>query len=71
MKKNAQIHFYLETDLLNSLKKRSNDEGFTISGFCRKKLREIPQFTRMESIMLEIDRKLNIILGSKLKFIEF
>ena len=67
MKKNAQIHFYLETDLLNSLKKRANEDGFTISGFCRKKLREISQLDKIELLINSLDKKIEFILSTLTK----
>ena len=56
MKKNAQIHFYLETELLEKLKKMAEEHKVPVSEICRRKMKEIPQLNRMEDLLLEIGK---------------
>ncbi len=58
MKKNSQIHLYLETELINNLKKQAETNKISISELCRRKLKDIPQLERMESLLAGIAVKL-------------
>ena len=40
MKKNNQLHIFIETRLLNALKKEADDEGISLSELSRSKLRK-------------------------------
>ncbi|OIO42606.1 hypothetical protein AUJ63_02345 [Candidatus Pacearchaeota archaeon CG1_02_35_32] len=57
MKKNSQIHLYLETELLEKLKKLAEVNNISVSEVCRRKLKDIPQLNRIESLILEIKEK--------------
>ena len=59
MKKNSQIHLFLETEDLESLKKQADNLGISVSEFCRQKLRECSQLSRIELTVEEIKKKLN------------
>ena len=40
MKKNCQLHLFLETDLLETLQKEAQENDVSISEMCRQKLRQ-------------------------------
>ena len=59
MGKNSQIHLFLETEILESLKIEAGNLDISLSQLCRKKLKECPQLNRIESKLEEIQKKLN------------
>jgi len=65
MKKNSQIHLFLETNLAERLRKQADDMNISISELCRRKLKEIPQLMRIEFDIAEINKKLNNQLNFK------
>ena len=48
MKKNAQLHILLESNLLKQLKEDSEESGLSLGEYCRKKLRKNSQLDRIE-----------------------
>ncbi len=54
MRKNFQIHLYLETDLVEKLKKESLEKKRTVSDICRQKLKEDTQLDRIEETIGKI-----------------
>jgi len=48
LKKNSHLHMFLETSLLDKLKKKSRENNMSISEFVRRKLRENEQLDRIE-----------------------
>lgn len=64
MVQNSQIHLFLETELLQSLKMQARNSGISLSKLCRKKLGEISQIDRIEVKLGEIEEKLNTQLNS-------
>ena len=48
MKKNNQLHIFVETKLLNALKKEAEEAGVSLSELVRSKLRKKPQLDRIE-----------------------
>lgn len=58
MGKNSQIHLFLETEVLQSLKMKAQELGIPLSKLCRKKLGESAQLDRIEAILNEIKEKL-------------
>ena len=56
MRKNFQVHLYLETELLEKLKKQAIENKTTVSDICRQKLKENTQLTRIEFILEEVKR---------------
>ena len=64
MGKNSQIHLFLETEVLDSLKIEARNLGIPLSRLCRKKLGECTQLTRIEFTLEELKKKLNIQLNS-------
>jgi len=59
MNKNSQIHFYIETDVLNILKAKAKEEGITISKLCREKLREYGLLVKVFEVLEEIKKKVS------------
>lgn len=57
MKKNNQLHIFIETKLLNTLRKEADDKGVSLSELSRSKLREKPQLDRIESKIDKILKK--------------
>jgi len=59
MKKNSQIHFYIETEVLRNLKLQASKEGITISKLCREKLREYSLLIKLYETLEEISHKIS------------
>ena len=58
MKKNSQVHLFLETELVEKLKELARANKISFSELCRRKLREIPQMKRIENLLEDIHKKL-------------
>jgi hypothetical protein len=55
--KNSQLHIYLDTSLLNKLKREAKEQGTSLSLLCRKRLRD--SYT-LENIKTDLEElKLN------------
>ena len=54
MRKNFQIHLYLETELVEKLKKEAIEKNKSVSDICRQKLREDTQLDRIEMMIGKI-----------------
>jgi hypothetical protein len=52
MKKNCQLHLFLESDLLERLRQEADNNQLSISELCRQKLREYSGLIKIE-LMLE------------------
>ena len=48
MKKNNQLHIFIETKLLNALQEEARKNEVSLSEWCRSKLRKKPQLDRIE-----------------------
>lgn len=59
MKKNSQIHLFIETEVLHILKRQADEEGISVSELCRQKLRECSRLARIEMILEDLRKKLN------------
>jgi len=59
MNKNSQIHFYLETEVLNILKSRALQEGITLSKLCREKLRDYSLLANLQDTLNNINIKIS------------
>lgn len=59
MNKNSQIHFYLETSVLQELKKIAVGEGITISKLCREKLRDYSLLAKLQETLNHINEKIS------------
>ena len=58
MGKNSQIHLFLETEVLQSLRLQAKELGIPLSKLCRKRLGESAQLDRIEEILKEIKERL-------------
>ena len=47
-KKNSQLHISIETIILEEMKKTAENQGLTLSEWCRRKLKEDSQLNRIE-----------------------
>jgi hypothetical protein len=59
MNKNSQIHFYIETELLNILQARASEENITLSKLCREKLRDYSLLMRLQETLDNINNKIS------------
>jgi rRNA-processing protein FCF1 len=57
MNKNSQIHFYIETGVLEELKKIAAEKGITVSKLCREKLRDFSILARLQATLDNINNK--------------
>ncbi|MDD5193775.1 MAG: hypothetical protein PHF67_04300 [Candidatus Nanoarchaeia archaeon] len=57
MKKNAKIHFMVESNLLENLKNQAEKERVSIAELCREKLRKSNQLDRIENILIQLLNK--------------
>lgn len=58
MKKNSQIHLFIETELLDKIKKQAQERELSISELCRRKVRESLQLEKIEFLLREIHEKI-------------
>lgn len=59
MNKNSQIHFFIETDILEILKKQASEEGITLSKLCREKLRDYGILIELQKTLQNINEKIS------------
>ena len=59
MKKNCQLHLFLETDLLETLQKEAQENDVSISEMCRQKLRQGSRLKKIEIMLENINVKLS------------
>ena len=59
MKKNAKIHFMIETALLETLRNQAEENRVSIAELCREKLRKSNQLDRIESILNKLLKQKN------------
>ena len=58
MRKNCQLHFWIESDLLEKLKKESDETNINLPELCRRKLRDIPRLDRLEMMLTRLEKAL-------------
>ena len=58
MKKNSQLHIFLETELRELLEKQAKEGGLSVSELCRQKLRENDKLDRVEFILQQIQNSI-------------
>lgn len=58
MKKNSQLHLWIETELIEKLRKQAEENNLPVAELCRLKLRENSQLDRIESFIKELDKKI-------------
>ena len=60
MKKNSQIHLFIETPELDKLKRESKELGLTISELCRRKIvYSSNKLDRLEELILRFEKNCN------------
>ena len=59
MKKNAQIHLLIESEVVDRIKKEAEEKSVSWSEICRQRLRHNPQLDRIEFMIKEIEEKVN------------
>ena len=64
MKKNAQIHLLIESEVVDKIKKEAEEKNVSWSEICRQKLRQNNQLNIIEIRLEEIEK----ILNTKLNF---
>ncbi len=57
MVKNTQLHFVIETQLLESLSKEASTNDISIAELCRRKLRENSQLDKIEWMLTQLLNK--------------
>ena len=58
MNKNSQIHFYIETSVLQDLQRQADAEGITLSKLCREKLRDYSILANLQETLNKINQKI-------------
>jgi len=58
MKKNTKIHFWIESEVKQAIEKQAQEEGLTISDYCRNKLKESSRLVKIERMLGEVLQKL-------------
>jgi chaperonin cofactor prefoldin len=59
MGKNSQLHLFLETELLDELRKQSERLNLSVSEVCRQKIRQSDRLDKIEFILEMILRRLD------------
>lgn len=57
MKKNHDLHFYVEKDLKEKLQKEADTKGISLAELCRDRLREDSQLTRIELVLMALTKR--------------
>ena len=60
MKKNSQLHFFIETELLEKLEKEAQEQEISVSKLCRHKLGENSRLNKIEEIIMNIAKNLKL-----------
>jgi len=61
MKKNSQLHIWIETPLFEKLKREAEESGMGYPELCRKKLRDSPRLDRLEFMIERLEKMLDFI----------
>ncbi len=65
MKKNSQIHLFLETELKEKLEKEAQGQNISFSELCRQRLRDNDRLSKIEYVLEQIQIILNKSYGGK------
>ena len=57
-KKNSHLHIFLETSLMNRIKKEANEKNISIAELCRRKLRFDQEENKVLDVLNDIMKKL-------------
>jgi hypothetical protein len=58
MKKNVRLSLRITSDLLNSLRKESQEQETSIANLCREKLNNRSQLNKIESLIMDIQKRI-------------
>lgn len=58
MKKNSQIHLWIETEIVEKLKKEAETLNVSVAEIYRQRLRNNSPLQKIEFILSEIDKKI-------------
>jgi len=58
MVKNFQVHLRIETEVIESLRKQAHESGTSLGELCRQKLKGYSHLAKIESLLLDIHRKI-------------
>lgn len=58
MKKNVRLSLRITSDLLNNLRKESEDQEMSIANLCREKLNNRSQLNKIESLILDVQKRI-------------
>ena len=56
MKKNSQIHLFLETELKEKLEQQAQEQNISFSELCRQKLKNASKLDKIERVLEEIQK---------------
>ena len=59
MKKNAQIHLLIESEVFESLQNQAIERNISFSEICRQKLRQNNQLDKIQLMLEGIEEKVN------------
>ena len=54
MRKTSKIHFWIETEARQFIEKQAIEEGLTISNYCRNKLKEDSDISKIKNMLEKI-----------------
>ncbi len=60
MKKNTKIHFWIESEVKQFIEKQAQEEGLTISDYCRNKLKDNSRLIRIEMMLEEVLKRIKV-----------
>ena len=58
MKKNSQIHIWLETELKEKIERQAQEDNISLGELCRQRLRENSKLVKIEMMLNESITKL-------------
>lgn len=58
MKKNSQIHIWLETELKEKIERQAQEDNISLGELCRQRLRENSKLVKIEMMLNELITKL-------------
>jgi len=67
MKKNAQIHLLIESEVVDKIKKEAEDKSVSWSEICRQRLRQNNQLDKIESMIKMLQEQLSLQSRQSLK----
>ena len=59
MRKNCQLHLFLESDLLERLQREADNNEVSVSELCRDKLKQCSRLTKIEMMLESIQNNIS------------